>query len=379
MQMKKICVIVSVAGFIKSFMAKDLQLLSEYFAITIISSDNINFKAELDIKSVSKQIKIARKISIYQDFKTLFLLTKYLYKNNFDIVLSITPKAGLLAMLSAFIVRVPKRIHFFTGQVWANKTGFSRYFLKFIDRFINYLTTYTLVAGKAQREFLIGQNIIKKTSSKTLFHGVDIAKFSKNDIIKKQLLAKYNLSSDNIVFMFLGRINKDKGILDLITVMRDLLPVYNNLVCFIVGEDEGDISNKLTEFSSLERVFILAKTNKPEQILNLANVLVLPSYREGCAFTPLECAVIEVPAIVSDIYGLTDSVINNTTGLVHKVGDIDDMKDKYSTLITNKELTKTLGKNAYDRVLSEFDSNITAKLFVDFFTNLYERPLHKHE
>ncbi len=368
--MKNICVIVSVAGFIKSFMQKDLQLLSKHFNITIISSNDINFQEELAINCTSKKIKIARKVSIWQDIKTLFLLTKYLQKHNFDIVLSITPKAGLLAMLSAFVLRVPKRVHFFTGQVWVNKAGLKRHFLKLIDKFINYLATFTIVAGKAQREFLIKQNIIKKTKSKTLFHSVNIAKFSKNDTIKQQLLTKYSLSNDNIVFMFLGRVNKDKGVLDLITTMQNLLPKYKNLVCFIVGEDEGDISNELAEFSRLERVFVLGKTNSPEKILNLASVLVLPSYREGCAFSPFESAAMKTPAIVSDIYGLANSIIDNKTGLVHKVGNIDDMRDKYETLIADKIFIKTLGKNAYDRVLSKFDNNTTAKLFVDFFTNL---------
>lgn len=349
-------------------MLKDLEKLAQHFYLTIISSDDTDFRQVFAINCTSVQINIPRKISLLEDIKALFLLTKFFKKNYFDIVLSVTPKAGLLAMLSAFLLRVPKRVHYFTGQVWANKIGFRRFLLKNVDKLVAKLATQILVAGRAQRQFLIQQKIISQHKSTTLFHGVDTQKFLPNATLKKQLRKQYQLSEVHIVFMFLGRINKDKGIIELIAVMGDLLAHYKKLAFFLVGEDEGDIDSEVLKiFAVLDRVFVLGKIEHPEQVLNLADVVVLPSHREGFSFTPFEAAAMKIPSITSDIYGLKDSVVAGQTGLIHRVQDKQDMVEKYTQLITDKKLRKQLGENAYRRATSEFNQDKTSQLFIQYF------------
>ena len=368
--MKSICVVATVSSFIKSFMLKDLQSLSQHFAITIITSDDLDFQKEFNLKCISKKIHIPRKISFWLDIQALFYLLVYFRKNKFDIVLSVTPKAGLLAMMASFISRIKIRVHFFTGQVWANKTGFKRAFLKKIDWLVSFLTTNILVVGTGQKQFLIEQKVITEHKSQLMFHSLNISQFCKKQATRQSLLAKYHLNNNHIILMFLGRINKDKGILELIKIIPDLLKDNKKLIFFIVGEDEGDINNQLAEFKKIDRVFILGKTNEPEKILNLADVLILPSHREGCSFTPFEAAAMKIPAIVSDIYGMQDTVIDRQTGLKHKTGDIADIKEKYLTLINDQTLTKELGNNAYNRVKVVFNPKNTSALFVDYFLQL---------
>lgn len=67
---------------------------------------------------------------------SLFHLYRIFRKEQFDVVHSLMPKTGLLAMLAAFFVGVPHRIHTFTGQVWANKEGLARWGLKILDKII---------------------------------------------------------------------------------------------------------------------------------------------------------------------------------------------------------------------------------------------------
>ena len=368
--LKNFCIVVTVSDFLKSFMLEDLKELSKYYQLTIISSDAINFSQVYNIDCFTKQIYISRKINLLYDIKALWLLMGFFSKNRFDIVLSVTPKAGLLAMLSAFLLRIPKRIHFFTGQVWVNKLGFWRFFLKNIDKLIATLTTNILVAGKAQRQFLIQQKVISAQKSQTLFHGVDTQKFSQDLITKQQLKQKYGLDDNDLVFMFLGRINKDKGIVELLEVMRYLLPKYPHLRFFMVGHNEADIpTNLLVDFAKLPQVFVLPSTKQPEQLLNLADVLVLPSHREGCAHTPFEAAAMKIPTISSDIYGLADSVIDGKTGLIHRVRDKEDMKEKYQQLIVDRNLRISLGNQAYQRVIDKFNKQKTTQVFIEYFVN----------
>ena len=82
-------------------------------------------------------INILRKINFFSDILCVITLIKIFYKAQPNAVHSITPKAGLLAMLAAYLVCTPLRIHTFTGQVWANKKGLTRLLLKMIDFLIS--------------------------------------------------------------------------------------------------------------------------------------------------------------------------------------------------------------------------------------------------
>lgn len=372
--MKKICIVATVSGFLKSFILEDLKVLSQVFDLTIICSDDTDFQKEFGINSTSKQIHIPRNIEFIDDIKALLLLTKYLQKNKFDIVLSATPKAGLLAMLGGFVCRVPRRVHFFTGQVWANKIGFKRFLLKSFDRLITKLTTNILVDGDGQRDFLIEQKVIKANNSTTMFHGLDTQKFQKNNTQRQQLRQQYSLNDDTIVLMFLGRINPDKGIVELLDVITELLKQVNNLACMIVGENENNstasLSHKLRSFTKLKNAFVLSATQHPEQILNVADILLLPSHREGFGQVIIEAAAMGIPTICSDIYGLADSVIDEQTGLKHPVGDKQAMSSQYLRLINDNQLREKLGQNAQTRTVEKFSHSVVSEKLLKFLQGL---------
>jgi glycosyltransferase involved in cell wall biosynthesis len=370
MNKKNICIVVSVSGFIKNFMLEDLKQLSRYFNITIISNDKTNFARDYNLNCIHKQIRIIRKISLIQDMKSLFALFFYFKKQKFDVVLSVTPKAGLLAMLASFLIKTPKKIHFFTGQVWVNKTGIRLFLLKNIDKLVAKLTTNILVAGDSQRDFLINQKIINRDKSQAVYHGVDLNKFYTDSDVKNKFLKKYNIKSDNVVFMFLGRINKDKGFIELISVMKYLLRSHKKLLFFIAGSNE-DIDRRLFEsFINLTNVFYLGEVKNPEKILNLADVVVLPSHREGCNQASMEAAALKIPTIAANIYGVKDLIINNKTGLLHEVANKNDMKNKYKQLIVSKDKREELGVSAYNYVVGNFDKKHTSDAFVQYFLNL---------
>ena len=90
----------------------------------------------LDTRVRVVHLPIERKISPAQDLKVLWRLYSFFRTNRFELVHSITPKAGLLAMLAAGLAGVPHCIHTFTGQVWANRRGVGRYLLKCLDKVI---------------------------------------------------------------------------------------------------------------------------------------------------------------------------------------------------------------------------------------------------
>ena len=125
------------------FLAHQINTLVELYDVTIIANlngdhsilDNISNKVNI------VNLPIKRDISLLSDLKSLFLLIVVFYKNRFSLVHSVSPKAGLLTAIAAFIVRIPKRLHTFTGQVWVTKKGVGRWFLRLLDKVIVVLNT----------------------------------------------------------------------------------------------------------------------------------------------------------------------------------------------------------------------------------------------
>lgn len=372
--MKKICIVVSTPMTVKAFLLKHIDILSKEYEITIVSNSNLDLSQEYKIKCLSKYIRINRKINFLEDIKSVILLYKFLKKENFNLVLSVSPKAGLISSISSFLARIENRIHFFTGQVWATKRGVFRFILKSVDKLIATLNTNNLIDSPSQKEFLIREKVIQDEKSTVLLKGsisgVDVNKFSFSEEIRLELKDKYKIKNDDIVFMFIGRLNTDKGIFDLVLAFDKLLKEYENVKLFLIGPDEENIENQICEFLKFKNVIRIDYVSNPQEILNVADVLVLPSYREGFGTIVIEAASMGIPCIASDIYGLNDAIVNNKTGLLHKVKDIDDMIEKYEYLIENKNKIKEYGVNAKVRVYNNFkDEQLSNELkkYIDKF------------
>lgn len=372
--MKKICIVVSTPMTVKAFLLKHIEVLSKDYQITVVSNSNLDLSQEYKIKCLSKYIPINRKINFLEDIKSVILLYKFLKKENFNLVLSVSPKAGLISSISSFLARIENRIHFFTGQVWATKRGVFRFILKSVDKLIATLNTNNLIDSPSQKEFLIREKVIQDEKSTVLLSGsisgVDVNKFSFNEEIRLELKNKYKIENSDIVFMFIGRLNIDKGIFDLVRVFDKLLKEYENVKLFLIGPDEENIENQICEFLKFKNVIRIDYVSNPQEILNIADVLVLPSYREGFGTIVIEAASMGIPCIASDIYGLNDAIVNNKTGLLHKVKDMDDMIEKYEYLIENKNKIKEYGVNAKVRVYNNFkDEQLSNELkkYIDKF------------
>ncbi len=108
--MKKICIVVSASMTVKAFLLKHIEVLSKEYQITIVSNSNLDLEKEYGIKCLSKYIPIDRKISFFADIKNILLLYGFLKKGKFDLVLSVTPKAGLVSSIACFVVYQNKYI-----------------------------------------------------------------------------------------------------------------------------------------------------------------------------------------------------------------------------------------------------------------------------
>jgi glycosyltransferase involved in cell wall biosynthesis len=292
-------------------------------------------------------------------------------RTRFTSIHSITPKAGLLAIFAARICFIPTRVHTFTGQVWVTETGLKRFFLKFIDRLVGIMTTHNVVDSLSQRDFLIQQKVLSEQKSIVFgsgsVSGVDLKRFMPNEQMRFKVRLELTIPKRAFVFIYLGRLNQDKGILDL---ARAFAKIQNSKAfLLIVGPDEGGFVDKIKIINTHKssQVKFVDFTNKPENYLAASDALCLPSYREGFGNVIIEAAAMGIPAIASNIYGISDAIINEQTGLLHTPRDVKSILVAMEHFLTRTELVKKYGDVAMKRVKTEFDANKISKYWRDFY------------
>lgn len=370
--MKKICFIVTAEFVVKAFLLNHLYALSKIYEVTlIVNTSNPNFLLERGVNVKVIPLSIARDISLISDFSCLIQLIKIFNQQHFFAVHSVTPKAGLLAMLAASLVRTPLRIHTFTGQVWVTEIGFKRFLLKQIDCLVAFLTTHNIVDSPSQRKFLVDEKVMSFKKSIVFaqgsISGVDIARFKPDLKIKNSIRKQLNISHKAIIFLFLGRLTRDKGVLDLAIGFNNTIAGSAHLL--FVGPDEQNIQIEIKSLTADHAKYIhfVGHTNLPEYYMVSADVLCLPSYREGFGTVIIEAAAAGIPSIGSNIYGITDAIADGQTGLLHEPHDINAIGTCIFNMMNNTSLRLKLGENARLRAIKEFDNKAITQEWLNFY------------
>jgi glycosyltransferase involved in cell wall biosynthesis len=358
---------------LKAFMLGHVAAWAQRFQVTAFA--NCGDKALLQRHGVAVplvQVGIERQISPIRDLAAVWALFRHFRRGRFDVVFSVTPKAGLLAMLAASAAGVPVRIHIFTGQVWATRRGAARLFLKALDRVTAMLATHVLADSESQRQFLIAEGVLKPETSTILaggsISGVDTERFRPDGIARKSIRQTLGLGEEKLVLLFLGRLNPDKGVLDLAAAFADMAPSLPDLHLLFVGPDEEGMQTQLLSACAevVERVHFVTYTDKPEAYMAAADVFCLPSYREGFGSVVIEAAAVGVPAVASRIYGLTDAVADGETGFLHRPGDVSDLGRVLRLLLDDRQLRNHMGDVACARAKRDFSRARVTQAFTDY-------------
>ena len=374
---KAICFVVAIPGTAQAFLSDHIRALAHHYSVYLVANSELP-ESMLDLPLSGYQIvDIRRGISIRKDIKGLFELQRFFRKKHFDAVHSVTPKAGLLTALAGFAARIPIRIHIFTGQVWANKKGLARWFLKAMDRIIARLDTHILVDGESQRQYLIKNGVVKEEKSQVLgdgsICGVNLQRFAPSREVRNEIRETLKIGRDQIVFVFLGRLNRDKGLYELLSAFDRLAHRNAEAFLLLVGSDEEDIASHFPEYDNLipgENFCYYGRTDEPQKLLQAGDIFVLPTYREGFGTSVIEASALGLPVICSDAYGAMDAMVDNETGLRCKVGDTDSLYDAMSAFMDSPKLIRALGDAGRECVCQHFDGERMTQLWVDYYREI---------
>lgn len=362
--------------YVKVFLANQILEASKYFDVYLIVNADKQSVFDLFGNCVSfKHINIQRKISLFNDFISFLALVFFLMRTRPSIVHSTTPKAGLLSMVSSFITFIPFRMHTFTGQVWQTKFGIFRLFLKLLDRLTAITATHVLCDSHSQRDILISEGVLDEKKSYVILNGsirgINSEKFSPNLDYRTEVRESMGIPSESTIILYMARFTRDKGALLMAQAFQKLALINPNLFLVMIGPDEEnlaiDISALLINCKTNYR--ILSFTNSPEKYFASCDIFCLPSYREGFPMVLLNAAASGVPVVASRIYGTSDVVLDNKTGLLFNPGDLHDLVDKLAQITSDNESMVSFGFHARSFAISNFSESAITEILINIYRN----------
>ncbi|MBO5677411.1 MAG: glycosyltransferase family 4 protein [Bacteroidaceae bacterium] len=376
MNKKKIIRAVTVSmsvGFFKP-MVKDLQHKG-YEVVTVSSSGpELEGLRELGVRTI--EVPMERRMSPLKDLKSLWHLIRVFRKERPYMVHSMTPKAGLLCMLAAWLTRVPRRVHTFTGLVWPTSKGLSRKILMFTDWLTCACATHVNPEGEGVKQDL-QQHITKKPMRVLGFgnvRGVDMDKFSRRPVVMN--LARQLRNDGTFTFLFVGRIARDKGLDELVAAFTRLTEQYDYVRLILVGWNEHDIDpvreKTLLQIKNSPCIDFVGSKYGDELLAYYAasDCFVFPSYREGFPNTVMEAGAMDLPCIVTDINGSREIIEEGKNGVIIPSKNVDALYKAMEHMMTDRESYNRYAKNARPMIASRFEQGFVRKCLYDFYDEI---------
>ncbi len=350
---KKILFISSSQHFVDTFLLDFLEKIGIKNDLTLMT--NFKNKNELSNNLKTIQIPIKRKISLLSDIYSLFIAFLYCFRSKPDIIVTVTPKSIIYGIFLKILLSDINRYHIYTGIVWGNMLGIKKKLFKILDRVNIYFSNKIIFDSKNQIDFFIDNAFPNKNFyliNNGSIKGVDVNKFYKYDLdTRLNLKNKYQIPPDRKVILYLGRMDKNKGIYELIQAFEKLKFRHSKILLLLVGKDEMNID----KFINSSDILYLPHTSNAEEIYNISNIFCIPSRREGFGNVVIESSACELPVIGSNIFGLKSSLINNLNGLTFNLNDFDDLVAKIEYLLKNEEICKKLGIEGRKFVTKKFN------------------------
>lgn len=359
-----------------------LEFMQQHGFNVLAVSSNGTQVAEIKKAGIAhRSVLLTRKITPLTDLLALVQIICIIIRFKPVIVHTHTPKAGLLGMLAACICRVPIRLHTVAGLPLMEAHGGKRWLLTLAER-ITYAAAHKVYPNSTGlMEFIARQvkpnekkiKLIGKGSS----NGINSKHYSRTAALAEeaaQIRNNLGMPDGCVVYGFVGRIVKDKGIKELISAFKKIESVRKNVFLLLVGAAEAElhpIEEADKEYiHSSGKVFMVGYQKDVRPWMLAMDVFVFPSYREGFPNVVMQAACLEIPCIVSDINGCNEIICHNESGLVVPVKNAAALSSGMLELLDYPEKREQFGKRARNFVAHNFEQHLFWKELLTEYRNL---------
>ena len=325
---KKIIRVTTVSGSLEGTLKGQFAFMKQFYEIIGVCSNDpeLNILSEREgIRTVG--IDMTRKITPFKDLKSLFQLYRLFKSERPDIVHTHTPKAGTLGLIAAYLARVPYRLHTIAGLPLMEATGIKRKLLNLIEKITYAFATKIYPNSQGQYDFIKQKRFASVDKLKVIgqgsSNGIDTSHFDPklfSDKDKETLREKLNISLNERVLIFLGRIVVDKGIHELIDSFTKLSEKFDDITLIIGGDYERDLDpiSPRTEnlINNHPKIKLLGWVKDVRPYLSISELMIFPSYREGFPNVVMQAGAMGLPVIATDINGCNEIIISGINGII---------------------------------------------------------------
>lgn len=386
--MKKLIRITTVPLSLKVLLKGQLRFMaSNGFDVKGVSSEGEELREVHENEGIAVEaITMSRKITPFQDLKSLWEMWNFLRKEKPQIVHTHTPKAGIIGMLAARLAGVPHRLHTVAGLPLMEATGTKRKILNFVEKLTYSSATRVYPNSKGLYDFILQNNFTQSNKLKIIANGssngIDTAFFSPDQVTEIErvtLREKLSIQPDDFVFVFVGRIVSDKGINELIKAFSELQIVENKpagIKLLLVGGLENDLDplnpETLAEINQNKDIISVGFQQDVRSFFAIADALVFPSYREGFPNVVMQAGAMGLPSIVSDINGCNEIIIEGENGLIIPSKNVEKLKEKMLTLAKDKNLYTKLKGNSRRMIENRYEQSVVWNALLEEYEGLLQ-------
>ncbi len=371
--MKKIIRVTTVPLSLGGLLKGQLQFMSDHYKVIGISSKGRihNGKDTIDIVGEQENVQVipvemTRQITPLKDLKAVYALYKIFKKETPYIVHSHTPKAGTLSMIAAKLAGVPHRLHTIAGLPLLEVTGAKRRLLDVVEK-ITYACSTMIYPNSFGLHQIILDNkytttdklkVIAKGSS----NGIDTSHFDPSlysDAANTALKNELGIAANDIVFVFVGRLVKDKGINELIGAYKEISKKHSNTKLLLVGSYEKELDPLLPEtekeINQNPSIISVGWQDDVRPYFAIANVLAFPSYREGFPNVVMQAGAMGLASIVTNINGCNEIITEGVNGTIIPVKNEKALYSSIERFITDGTYAATLANKARTHICDNYE------------------------
>ena len=363
---------------LEAFCKGMLRELSGKYEVIALSSPGEEMQVIAEREGVRTiEVPMERHISFFKDIVSMWRLIWVFLKERPTMVHSMTPKAGLLCIMAAWVTRVPVRVHTFTGLVFPTASGLKRKVLMMTDWLTCACATHVIPEGEGVKSDLLNNGITKKPM-RVLGHGnvcgVDMEYWSRRKEVM-DIVTQKALKSQKFTFLFVGRIVRDKGINELCQAFNQLSDITPARLLLV-----GPYEDCLDPISQNSRDIIEKNPNieavgakSGDELLAYyaaSDCFVFPSYREGFPNTVLEAGAIGLPSIVTDINGSREIIIPRGNGVIIPPRDANALFLAMLDMMRDKTARERMAANARQLIASRYEQSYVRQCLYDFYDEI---------
>lgn len=358
------------------FVTGMLPDLQKKYEVVLLSSSGPGWeevhKLHSDVRCI--EVNMERHISLVKDVKSLWQLWRVFRQEKPQMVHSMTPKAGLLCMMAAWMAGVPVRIHTFTGLVFPTAVGLKKKILMATDWLTCACATHIIPEGEGVKNDLLNNGITKKPIQVLGYgncRGIDLDHFDKTPEVMERA---GKLRKDGIcTFIVVGRLVGDKGINELIKAFVKLNKENSSTRLILVGSYEDNLDPLRTEtldlIKSCGAIETVGRQSDVRPWFAAADVAVLASYREGFPNVVIEAGAMGLPQIVTDINGAREIIIEGKNGIIIPSKSVDALYDTMTRML-DADYRKAFAENARKLIASRYEQGFVRKCLYDFYDKI---------